>query len=46
MKKYTYSQWQRIHRKRVIYTVKAYLLGFAVASLPFLLIVHYAIVGY
>lgn len=46
MKKYTYSQWERIHRKKVIYTVKAYLLGFAAASFPFLLFAHYIIVGY
>lgn len=46
MKKYTYSQRQAIHRKKVIYTVKAYLLGFAVASFPFLLIAHYIIIGY
>lgn len=46
MKKYTYSQWQRIHRKKVIHAVKAYLLGFAVASFPFLLIAHYIAFGY
>ena len=46
MKKYTYSQRQRIHRKKVIHAVKTYLLGLAVASFPFLLIAHYIIVGY
>ena len=34
MKKYTYSQWERIHRKKIIHAVKSYLLGFAVASFP------------
>jgi hypothetical protein len=46
MKKYTYEQWQAIHRRKVIHTVKAYLLDFAVASFPFLLIIHYVLVGY
>ena len=46
MTKYTYSQWQRIHRKEVIHTVKDYLLGFAVASFPLLLIAHYIVIGY
>lgn len=46
MKKYTYSQWQAIHRKKVIHAVKAYLLGFAAVSFPFLLIVHYFAFGY
>lgn len=46
MKKYTYSKWQRIHQKKIMHAVKAYLLSFSVASFPFLLIVHYAIVGY
>lgn len=46
MKKCTYEQWQAIHRRKVIHAVKAYLLGFAVASFPFLLIAHYILVGY
>ena len=46
MKKYTYSQWQAIHRKKVIHTIKDYFLGFAVASFPLLLIAHYIVIGY
>ena len=46
MKKYTYSQWQAIHRKRVIHTVKTYVLGFAIASFPFLMAIDYVIHGY
>lgn len=46
MKKYTYSQWQAIHRKKVIHTIKDYLLRFAVALFPFLLIAHYIVIGY
>ena len=46
MKKYTYSQWQAIHRKKVIYTAKAYLLSFAVASFPFLMVIDYVVHGY
>jgi hypothetical protein len=34
-KRYTYKQWKAIHRRKVIHAVKAYLLGFAVASFPF-----------
>lgn len=45
-KNYTYKQWERIHRKKVIHAVKVYLLGFAVASFPFLLIAHYIAFGY
>lgn len=45
-KRYTYKQWKAIHRTKVIYAVKAYLLGFAVASFPFLLIAHYIAFGY
>lgn len=45
-KRYTYKQWKAIHRRKVIHAVKAYLLGFAVASFPFLLITHYILVGY
>lgn len=46
MKKYTYSQWQAIHRKKVIHAVKAYLLGLAAVSFPFLLVAHYILIGY
>lgn len=45
-KNYTYKQWERIHRKKVIHTVKDYLLGFAVALFPLLLIAHYIVIGY
>ncbi len=45
-KRYTCKQWQAIHRKKVIHAVKAYLLGFAVACFPFLLIMHYIVIGY
>ena len=45
-RKLTYKQWQQIHHRKVVNTIKGYLLGFAAAMFPVLLLAHYIIVGY
>nr|DAH98262.1 MAG TPA: hypothetical protein [Caudoviricetes sp.] len=45
-RKLTYQQWQQIHNKKVVNTIKGYLLGFTAAAFPLLLLAHYLIIGY
>lgn len=44
--KLTYQQWQQVHHKKVVNTIKGYLFGFTVAAFPVLLLAHYLIIGY
>ena len=45
-KKMTYSQWKKLHKRKMINTIKGYAVGFAAASFPVLLLAHYLIIGY
>lgn len=45
-RKLTCQQWQQIHHKKVVNTIKGYSLGFVAAAFPVLLLAHYLIIGY
>lgn len=45
-RKLTYQQWQQIHHRKVVNTIKGYVIGFAAAAFPLLLLAHYLIIGY